>query len=199
LRNFVSTIVKKGIPNIYGYSCFWRENSRRNPRSNETADHDCTSASLPNLLSRLQLGRVVRCENECRIVGGCFTRAIVRSGFCVSNERNSTKTTTTTTIGNEFDRSSRSEESPTREVYTGALLIICRRLSSSREESSLERFFFSFLPSFLSLRSRRRFLPFFLFSACTTSHLCPSIFSHAKRPVISMRPRWCTCNLRIEF
>lgn len=171
-----------------------REKSRGNPRlRNETADHDCTDASLPNLLSRLRLDRVVRCENECRIVGGCFTRAVVRSGFCVSNEENSTKTTTTTTttaIGNEFDRSSRSEGSPTREVYIGALLIICRRLSSRGEESSLERFFLSLLLSFLFLRSRRRFLPVLLLSACITSRLCPSIFSHGKRPVISMRLRW---------
>jgi len=105
----------------------------------------------PFLIYSLDYGSVVLYVVRTNVeVGGCFTRAIVRSGFCVSNEKNSTKTTTTT-IGNEFDRSSRSEGSPTREVYTGALLIICRRLSSSREESSLERFFFSLLLSFLFL------------------------------------------------
>lgn len=143
---------------------------------NETADHDCTDASLPNLLSRLRLGRVVRCENECRIVGGCFTRAIVQSGFCVSNGENSTKTTTTTTIGNEFDRSSRGEGSPTREVYTGALLIICRRLSSSREESSLERFFFSLYSRFSFFVRVVAFFLFLLFSACIASRFIPPFF-----------------------
>lgn len=171
---------KRGTPNIDGYSCFQREKSHRNSRLNETADHDCTDASLSNLLSRLRLGRVVRCENECRIVGGCFTRAIVQSGFCVSNEEDSTKTTTT--IGNEFDRSSRGEASPTREVYTGALLIIYRRLSSSREESSLERFFFysrffflvrvvALFLFFFSLRVYLAFLSNFFFSCQTASHI----------------------------
>lgn len=116
---------------------------------------------------------VVRTNVE--IVGGCFTRAIVRSGFCVSNGENSTKTTTTTTIGNEFDRSSRSEGSPTREVYTGALLIICRRLSSSREKSSLERFFFSFYSRF-SFFVRVVAFFFFFSSVRITSCSVPPFF-----------------------
>lgn len=156
------------------------------PRSNETVDHDCTSVSLSNLLPRLRFDRVLRCENECRIAGGCFIGAIARysPGFCASDEKNdSTRTTTTGTI----------PTNPIRirgrprmwNTHTETLLIICRRLSTSREESSPERFFFS---------SYSRF-SFFTFTSSLSSFyplLCVSVsvlsfFFHAEQPIISVR------------
>lgn len=58
-------------------------------------------------------------------------------------------------------------------VYTAALLIICRRLSTSREVRSLERFSFSLYPRF---SSSYRFLSFLLFPLRITSR--PSLSLH---------------------
>lgn len=108
---------------------------------------------------------------------------------------------TTATIENESDQNSRSEGSPTHEVHmhTGALLIICRRLSSSREESSplsVSLSFSFYLLSLLSLLSHSRSRVPFFSSLPRVQPRVPvslslsfySFFSfHAKRPVISVR------------
>lgn len=122
---------------------------------------------------------------------------------------------TTATIENESDQNSRSEGSPTHEVHmhTGALLIICRRLSSSREESSplsVSLSFSFYLLSLLSLlsHSRSRVLSFLLFHAYNLASL--SLFLYLFIPFFLFMPNdqsyllGCigdrdAYNLRIEF